>query len=221
MNDEETAARFDGRPSVEFDLGGFSAHHADRITWLATELGYRLSAEERPGRGQYRLRYTRDDSPPARQRAQAALSRVQAAGSWLAVTAAPCAPGAPATPPQPSAPNPVTPLRAARAQRLLTFYEESSPARTPLILLAAATGFALLAVAVRETVPLCATFGLLGAASAVAAALAPRLLRKSYDTQLRLVEEDRRRQAARFPVPPPGPVPPMPDSGASGGRPGV
>ncbi|GAA3190157.1 MULTISPECIES: hypothetical protein [Streptomyces] len=210
MNDEATAARFDGRPSVEFDLGAFSAHHVGRITWLAEELGYRLSAEERPGKGQYRLRYTRDDSPLARQRAQAALARARAAGSWLAVAAAPAAPGAPATPVQPFALNLVTPLRAARAERLVAFYEETSAARTPLLLIAVATGFAVLAAAVRETLPLCAAFGLLGVVSLVGAALAPRLLRKSYDANLRLVEEHRRQQAARFPVRPPVAPPPFP-----------
>ncbi|MGG2458473.1 hypothetical protein ACO0M4_01335 [Streptomyces sp. RGM 3693] len=111
MNEEATAATFDGRPSVELVLTGLEAHRADHITWIATELGYALSGHEPYGRGQHRLRYTRDDSPAARQRAQVGLNRVRAAGSWGAVTSQPW----------PTAyaldPSLVTPLRAARAAR--------------------------------------------------------------------------------------------------------
>ncbi|WP_185994114.1 hypothetical protein [Streptomyces benahoarensis] len=79
-------------------------------------------------------------------------------------------------------------------------------ARIALTLVSVAAGFAVLALTVRELATLCVVFCLVGAASLVGAALAPRLIRKGYDESLRLVECYRRQQAARFAVPPPFPA---------------
>ncbi|GCD35598.1 hypothetical protein OEIGOIKO_03344 [Streptomyces chrestomyceticus JCM 4735] len=153
MKDEAAvAARFDGRPTVEVVFTGFGAMRADRVTWIGSELGYALGADEPYGRGQRRLLFTRDDSPAARQRAQATLARVQAAGSWSAV-AQPW-PGA-----VPHGLSAVTdlplihPERAARAQRQVKAYEGCHPAQLISVSCVFATGFFALAWAVRETAP--------------------------------------------------------------------
>ncbi|MGD3107875.1 hypothetical protein [Streptomyces sp. YGL11-2] len=197
---DATAACFDGRASVEFILTGLTTHRADRITWVATELGYTLGAEEPYGRGQIRLRYVRDDSPPARQRAQAALDRVRAAGSWGAVTAQPW-PTA-----QPLSPSLMTPLRAARAARTAKACETASPGLAAAVFVLVALACFAMAGSARtaagSAVP--SVVGLLWLAMA---ALTPRCTRRVHEKNLRLLEDFRRQQTARFPVPPPAPPP--------------
>lgn len=206
MNDEGIAARFDGRASVEFILTGFESHQADHITWIATELGYALSAAERYGRGQFRVSYMRDDSPASRQRAQAAMARVQAAGSWLAVTTSPWSPA------QAADPSLITPLRAALAARSVKSYNDLPAAQVPIVFVIFAAGFFALTWAVRELVPVSVGFCLMGVLCLTGAVLGPRHRRNRHEANLRLLESFRRQQAARFWVRPPAP-PPHPPSG--------
>lgn len=206
MNDEAVAARFDGRPTVEVVFTGFGAMRTDRVTWIGAELGYALSADEPYGRGQRRLLFTRDDSPAARQRAQATLERVRAAGSWSAVTQ----PWSGTVAHIPPATNPplIHPERAARAQRQIKAYEGWHPAQLITLCCVLAAGFFALAWAVRETVPTAVGFCLLGILCLAGAALGPRYTRNWHQKNLRLLDHFRRQQAAQFPVPPPSPPPP-------------
>ncbi|OKH99701.1 hypothetical protein A6A06_21680 [Streptomyces sp. CB02923] len=202
MEDEGVAARFDGGSVVEVVLTGVGAMRADRVVSIGVELGYVLGADEPYGRGQRRLLFTRDDSPGARQRAQATLERVRAARSWSAVTA----------PYGPSATGPplIHPERAARAQRQAEAYEAWRPAWLVSLCCCVAAGFLVLAWAVRETVPAAVGFFLVGLLCLAGAALGPRFTRSRQQDNLRLLERFRRQQAARFPVPPPSPPPPRP-----------
>lgn len=210
MKDEDeavVAARFDGRPTVEVVFTGFGAMRADRVTWIGTELGYALSADEPYGRGQRRLLFTRDDSPGARQRAQASLARVQAAGSWSAATQP--WPGAVAhNPSAATAPPLIHPERAARAQGQVKAYEGWRPARLISVCCVLTAGFFALAWAVRETVPAAVGSCLVGLLCLAGAVLGPRYTRRWHRENLRLLERFRRQQAARFPVQPPSPPPP-------------
>ncbi|MFK8848484.1 hypothetical protein [Streptomyces sp. Ac-502] len=209
MRDEDeaaVAARFDGRPTVEVVFTGFGAMRADRITWIGAESGYALSADEPYGRGQRRLLFTRDDSPGARQRAQATLARVQAAGSWSAV-AQPW-PGTASHDPSATVPPLIHPERAARAQRQVKAYEGWRPARLIGVCCVLAAGFFALAWAVRETVPTAVGSCLVGLLCLAGAALGPRYTRRWHQENLQLLERFRRQQAAQFPVSPPSPPPP-------------
>lgn len=208
MKDEAAvAARFDGRPTVDIVFTGFGVMRADRVTWIGAELGYALSADEPYGRGQRRLLFTRDDSPAARQRAQATLARVQAAGSWSAV-AQPW-PGAVPHGPSAATDSPlIPPERAARAQRQVKAYEGWHPAQLISVCCVFAAGCFALAWAVRETVPATVGSCLVGLLCLATAALGPRYTRRWHQENLRLLECYRRQQAAQFPVPPPSPPPP-------------
>ncbi|GAB7032636.1 hypothetical protein JCM4914_40970 [Streptomyces platensis subsp. malvinus] len=204
MNDEGIAARFDGRASVEFILTGFESHHADRITWIATELGYTLSSAERYGRGHFRVSYMRDDSPSSRQRAQAAMARVQASGSWLAVTTPPWSPA------QAADPSLITPLRAAQAARNVKSYNDMPAAQIPIVFVVFASGFFALTWATRGLAPVSVGFCLMGILCLLGATLGPRYRRNRHEANLRLLDSFRQQQAARFGVPPPAPPPPPP-----------
>ncbi|MCB5908200.1 hypothetical protein [Streptomyces pinistramenti] len=209
MNDETAAAEFDGRPTVRLVFTGFGSIHADRITWIGTELGYALSAEEPYGRGQRRLIFVRDDSPASRQRAQATLARVQAAGTWSAVTQ-------PWPGPVLFDPSLIHPERAARARRDTKAYEGWHPAQLVGLCCIAAAGLFTLAWAARETVPAVVGSCLVGILFLAGAALGPRYTRKWHQKNLQLLEDFRRQQAAQFPVPPPPPPPPGPHRDQTG-----
>lgn len=210
MKDETVAAKFDGSPTVEVVLTGYGAMRADRVTWIGAELGYALSTDEPYGRGQRRLLFTRDDGSAARQRAQATLDRVRAAGLWSAVTQPWPGPGS--VPHIPSAANPplIHPEQAARAQRQVKAYEGWHPAQLITVCCVLAAGFFALAWAVRETVPVAVGSCILGILCLAGAALGPRYTRNWHQRNLRLLDRFRRQQAAQFPVPPPSPPPASP-----------
>ncbi|MFF2923228.1 hypothetical protein ACFVTP_12630 [Streptomyces celluloflavus] len=201
MNDETVAEKFDGRLTVEIVFTGFGSIRADRVTWIGTEMGYALSADEPYGRGQRRLIFVRDDSPASRQRAQATLSRVQAASTWSAVTQ-------PWPGPVPIDPSLIHPERAARAQRNIKAYKGWHPAQLISLCCVAAAGFFTLAWSAREAAPAAAGSCLVGILCLVGAALGPRYTRNWHQKNLQLLEDFRRQQAGQFPVPPPSPPPP-------------
>ncbi|MEU7178970.1 MULTISPECIES: hypothetical protein [Streptomyces] len=201
MNAETAAEKFDGRPTVEIVFTGFGSIRADRVTWIGTEMGYALSADEPYGRGQRRLIFVRDDSPASRQRTQATLSRVQAASTWSAVTQ-------PSPGPVPIDPSLIRPERAAHAQRNIKAYKGWHPAQLSSLCCVAAAGFFTLAWSAQDTAPAAAGSCLVGILCLAGAALGPRYTRNWHQKNLQLLEDFRRQQAGRFPVPPPSPPPP-------------
>ncbi|KUL36420.1 hypothetical protein ADL22_24300 [Streptomyces sp. NRRL F-4489] len=96
--------------------------------------------------------------------------------------------------------------RAARAARTVKACEAASPGM-------AAGAFAFVALAcfapaVGARTAAGAVFPcVVGVLLLVVAALTPRCTRRVHERDLRLLEDFRRQQAARFPVPPPGPAP--------------
>ncbi|GAA2660652.1 hypothetical protein [Streptomyces lunalinharesii] len=204
MNDEVIAAGFDGRPSVEILVTGLAAHRIDRITWIATELGYTLSGEEMRGRGAIRLNFTRDDSPTARQRAQAAIARVRATGNWQAVTTANWSVS------QASDPHVVTPLRAAKAARETKGSEGLQPSQVAITFAFGAVVCFSMALAAHDSTAVSMTSCIIGALFVIGAVLGPRYARNRQKRNLELLEKFRQQEAARFWVPPPPPPPPLP-----------
>ncbi|MFE1455930.1 hypothetical protein ACFW7K_13200 [Streptomyces sp. NPDC058735] len=106
MKDDEVVARFDGRGRVELLLGRLENVFQRNIGQIAHAFGYRLLSTEIIGRARIRYLYQRDDSPPARRRAELTIARLHAGGSVLPASDPP--------PPPPPAPPPPLPLPPAR-----------------------------------------------------------------------------------------------------------
>ncbi|WP_148312623.1 hypothetical protein [Streptomyces noursei] len=204
MNDEAIAAGFDGRPSVEIIVPGLTAHRIDHITWIATELGYALCGEEMRGRGAIRLNFIRDDSPTARQRAQAAIARVQAAENWQALATQNWSVS------QASDPHLVTPLRAAKATRETKGSEGLHPSQVVITFTFGALVCFSMALAAHDSAAVSMASCVIGALFVIGAVLGPRYARNRQKRNLELLEKFRQQEAARFWVPPPPPPPPLP-----------
>lgn len=204
MQDSEILPYFDGRPTADIMLSAFQISAGDRITAIAYELGYQQASAGPDSRTTYRMVFSRDDSPDARRRAEATVSRLRGGGPVL-----------PALPSSSQAPHQVTPVAAAAARRNVAAYESSSSKSLAFIVGLVGLGVALAAVALRDRPGAAIALFVIGLVLSATALATPTLMKRWYERNQKIEADFNAARATERSTPPP-PPPGLPGQGGSG-----
>lgn len=204
MQDSEILPYFDGRPSADMLLSAFQTSAGDRITAIAYELGYHQASAGPTSRTTYRMVFSRDDSPDARRRAAATMSRLRGGGLVL-----------PALPSSSQAPHQVNPVAAAAARRNVAAYESSSSKGLAFIVGLVGLGAVLAAIALRDRPHAAIALFVIALVLFAIALATPTLMKHWYERNRKIEADFNAARAAECGTPPP-PPPGCPGQGGSG-----
>lgn len=204
MQDSEILPYFDGRPTADMLLSAFQISAGDRITAIAHELGYHQASAGPASRTTYRMVFSRDDSPEARRRAEATMSRMRGGGPVL-----------PAAPASAQTLRQVTPVAAAAARRNVAAYESSSSKGLAFIVGLVGLGAVLAAVALRDRPGTAIALSVIALVLLATALATPPLMKRWYERNQKIEADFNAARAAERGTPPP-PPPGSPGQGGSG-----